>query len=223
MMRVTRGREAGFALIESIAVLALGALVLLALVVATDIVSRSSAVAARRASDLETLTTGLAAVRRDLEGALFVRSSLEPEAAVVFSGASDSVGLVVGSDRSGRGGGESLIVIEARYGGHTGALVRSSAQFLPGMSGFASAEFAASTVLAEGPWQYRFSYADVSGEEVKWRSSWKRSTKLPVAVRLEVLNSRGQRVVPSLTAPVHINSDGCSAEDETRCRGGGSP
>lgn len=222
MTAPARDRKGGFALVEAIAVLALAALVLLALLVATDIVSRNSAVAARRAGDLETLATALAAVRRDLEGALHVPSALEPDAPIIFTGDSDSVGLVVEDDRSGRGMGESLLSIETRYGSRAGALIRSSAPFLPGMNGFAGADFGASTVLAEGPWRYRFSYAgDVNGE-LKWRSTWSRQRRLPAAIRLEVLNVRGRRVVPSLTVEVNVNAAGGCSEGDPRCRDQGT-
>lgn len=216
MTSPARDRQGGFALVESIAVLVLAALVLLALLVATGIVSRGSAVAARRAGDLETLATALAAVRRDLEGALYVPSSPEPESPILFSGNSDSVGVVVETDRSGRGLGESLISIETRYGGQTGALIRSSAPLVPGTSGFAGVRFGASTLLAEGPWRYRFSYADYADGRLVWTGSRSGATSLPAAVRLEVLDAGGRRVVPALTARLQINSGGC-LEDGQEC------
>jgi len=211
-MKRAASREAGFALAESIAVLALSALVLLTLLIATDLVSRNSAAAARRANDLEMLATGLAAVRRDLEGALYVQDSGGAESSLVlFTGRSDAVGAVVQSDRSGRGNRESLIWIETRYEDGQGALIRSSAPLLPETSGFAGVEFGDSVLLAVGPWQYRFSYAGEGSGVFAWTAIW--SGKLPAAIRLEVLDGSGERVLPSLTVRVQVNTGSCAGGD----------
>src|SRR5258706_2267181 len=91
-------RQAGFMLVESIAVLALSGLVLLTLVIATDLVSRNSAAAARSANTLETLATGFAAVRRDLEDARFIRVGANAEDPILFSGGSQAVAVAVADD-----------------------------------------------------------------------------------------------------------------------------
>ncbi|MGH6926256.1 MAG: hypothetical protein ACRED5_21215 [Propylenella sp.] len=202
-------RQAGFALAESIAVLALSALVLLTLLIATDLVSRNSASAARRANDLETLATGLAAIRRDLEGTLFIQSSGEPESPPIFSGDQDSVGVAVASDGTGRGHGESLLRIETRYEDGEGALIRSSAPLLPHVRGFADVQFRDSALVAVGPWRYRFSYASDSGGTLEWATAWSSSNRLPAAIRLEVLDGAGDRVVPALTVRLHVTTGGC--------------
>ncbi len=216
MRRRADDRQAGFALAESIAVLALSALVLLTLLIATNLVSRNSAAAARQANDLEMLATGLAAIRADLESALFVPVSDDRNSPPLFSGGADSVGLALASDGSRRDG-ESLIWIEARYGDGEGVLVRSSAPLLPGATSFQGARFGDTAMLARGPWQYVFSYADGSGEELRWSDAWGTSSRMPVAIRLEVKDTRGRRVVPALTARVRIDAGLCDLNEEA-CR-----
>ena len=78
--------QAGFALVEAIAVLALSGLVLLTLVIASDLVSRNSTATARTANALETLAVGFKAVRRDLEGVRFIRIGTFAKDPILFSG-----------------------------------------------------------------------------------------------------------------------------------------
>lgn len=219
-MRGPRVRsDSGFALVESIAVLALTALVLLTLLIATDLVSRNSAAAMRSANTVETLATGLAAVRRDLEDARFLRLGPQPDDPVLFSGSPQAVALVVGND--GAGGGESLVLIEARYEGGIGSLVRSSAGWQPGTTGFGSAAFANHVLLMSGPWQYRFSYADPAARAERWRSVWSQAARLPAAVRLEVIGANSQPAVTPLVAQLKIDSGGCADAAQIGCEATG--
>lgn len=217
MKRRRAHREAGFALIESIAVLALSGLVLTTLLLATDLISRNSAAAARRANTIETLTTGLAAIRRDLEGARFIRIGTRQEDPILFSGTAQAVAVAVGDDGTGLADGESLILIETRYGEGTGTLVRSSSRLLPGTTGFGGSSFGSSAVVISGPWRYRFSYADFTSGGERWRGTWAASGRLPEAIRLEVLDDGGERVVPPLVVRVAVNSGGCAEAARAEC------
>lgn len=212
-----RSRDAGFALIESIAVLALAALVFVTLLIATDLVSRNAQATARRADVIEGLMTGLAAVRHDLEGARFIRVGAKPESPVLFSGSAGAVAFAVGDDRTDLDHGESVVLFETRSESGRNSLVRSSAQLLPGTTGFGSVEFAHSAVVVTGPWQYRFSYADFGVAEGRWRSSWTTARKMPGGVRLEVLDQAGRRVVPPLTVRIAVNSGGCAEATKSDC------
>jgi hypothetical protein len=217
MTRRGRDSEAGFALIESIAVLALAALVFVTLLIATDLVSRNSAAAARRVTVMETLMTGLSAVRRDLEGARYIRIGVRPEDPILFSGSAQRVAVAVADDGTGLGTGESLVLIQARYDEGRGALVRSSARMLPKTMGFGSVEFGNAAVLVSGPWRYLFSYADLQAGAERWRNTWTATARMPAAIRLEVLDPSGRRVVPPLTVRIAIDSGGCAEAARTDC------
>lgn len=217
MTRSGRDRDGGFAMVEAIAVLALAALVFVTLLIATDLVSRNSAAAARRVTIMETLMTGLSAVRRDLEGARFIRTGEKKDDPILFSGTPQRVALAVADDGTGLGRGESLVLIQARYDNGTGALVRSSARMLPKTRGFGSAEFGNAAVLVTGPWRYVFSYADLEAGAERWRSTWTATSRMPAAIRLEVLGSNGERAVPPLTVRIAIDSGGCAEAARTDC------
>lgn len=205
--------EAGFAMVEAIAVLVLSALVMLTLLIATDLVSRNSAAATRQASAIEAFATGLAAVRRDLERAEFLRVGPEPTDAVLFSGSEQAVALLASDD--GTGSGESLILIEARYENGIGSLVRSSARWLPGQNGFGTGAFANHALVLSGPYQFRFSYAGGGGQA--WQAGWTQQPRLPSAVRLEVVGADSRPAGPPLIARLAVTSGGCADPALTDC------
>ena len=221
MTRTTGDRSDGFALIESIAVLALSAMVLLGLLIASSLITRNSAAATRRANAVENLATGMEALRRDLAGARFARSGVEKDAPVLFVGQPQSLGFVVGYEGSDGAGSESMIWIEARNAGGASALVRSSARLLPQATSFAGAGFSNPAVLLAGPWSYRFSYAEPGDAGPGWRPNWSARATLPEAVRLEILDRSGQSALPPLIVGLHIDAevkcvgDGCPEEEET--------
>jgi len=210
MSRRSTDGQAGFALVESIAVLALSGLVLLTLVIATDLVSRNSAAAARSANGIETLAMGFRAVRRDVENFRFIRAGEKTEDPILFSGSSQAVALAVADDAIRTTAGESLVLIESRYENGRGFLIRSSAPAQPGVMGFGAAKFTNPAVLLSGPWRYQFSYYDPQGETDRWRSDWQLMGRLPAGVRLDVLNAAGQKVVSSLVVRLPIDSGGCA-------------
>ena len=217
MSRSASDRQAGFMLVESIAVLALSGLVLLTLVIATDLVSRNSAAAARSAGTLETLATGFAAVRRDLEDARFIRIGANAEDPILFSGGPQAVAIAVADDGISTTEGEALVLIEARYEDGRGVLMRSSAPLLPGTKGFGGVKFSDPVVVLSGPWKYQFSYYDPQAAAERWGDKWAALSRMPTGIRLDVLNEAGQKVASSLVVRMHIDSGGCAEAAHVDC------
>jgi general secretion pathway protein J len=211
-----RGCE-GFALIESIAVLALSALVLLTMLIAADLVTRNAAATSRRAHQVETLATGFAAMKRDLSGVMFVRGGSGPKAPILFQGTAGTLGFVVERDRPDLGYSNSLIWVAARYEEGRGMLERSSARLLPQDASFAGVTFGDTAVLISGPWTYRFAYARSRGGAIEWTDSWSGARALPRGVRLEVLDAGGAPVVPPLVVGLGVDAELNCAESDFGC------
>jgi general secretion pathway protein J len=217
MTRKSHDRQAGFALVESIAVLALSGLVLLTLVIASDLVSRNSTATARTANALETLAVGFKAVRRDFEGVRFIRIGTDAKDPILFSGAPQAVALVVADDGSGKNEGESLVLIEARFANGIGTLIRSSAQLQPGAKGFGGVRFANQAVLLSGPWRYKLAYGEIEEGSLKWREAWTAPYQLPEAIRLEVTGNSGNQIAPPLVVRLYVDSGGCADPARAEC------
>jgi general secretion pathway protein J len=202
----TRDRQGGFALIESIAVLALSGLVLLTLLIAADLVTRNTAAAARRTNDIEAVATGLSAVRRDLGKVRNVRAGSKADGTLLFQGNAETIRVAVGDDGSDLGG-EAMLQIDADYETGRGVLVRSSAPLLPGSDGFGSARFGTPTAVLSGPWTYRFSYAGSGVGPLQWSGTWTNPAELPQAVRLELFDAAGaRRILPPLVVALPIDA-----------------
>jgi hypothetical protein len=88
---------------------------------------------------------------------------------------------------------------------------------LPKTMGFGSVEFGNTAVLVSGPWRYQFSYADLQAGAERWRSTWTATSRMPAAIRLEVLGPSGARVVPPLTVRIAIDSGGCAEAARVDC------
>jgi hypothetical protein len=215
-----RDRVGGFALIESIAVLLLSALVLLTLLIGADILTRSSAVAARRANELETLATGFAALRRDIETTRLVEVGEEGEKRVLFSGEPRELFLVAGEDPYDPGDRDSFVRIRAQYDDNRGVLSRSSADYQPGATDFSGVGFSELALVLSGPWQYKFSYGDVGPTGLRWGNQWSEPSRMPAAIRVEVLNAAGNApVAPPLVVRLRIDSTGaCDPEIDPECQ-----
>ena len=216
--RQGRDGQGGFILIESIAVLLLGGLVLLTLLIATSLVTRNSSAATRRANAVEGLSTGLAALRRDLSGALFTRGGGTPEDPLLFDGGPRAVTLAVGAG-GGEGQVDSLVRVETRYQDGRGLLVRSSARLSPDTEDLGGAGFSNPVILLSGPWTYRFSYGAAGAQPMQWRESWSAARVLPNAVRLEILGADdGRQVFTPLVVPLKVNAEAkCVPTEEEPC------
>ena len=219
MRRRTAGRDGGFVLIESIAVLGLASLVLVTLLIASDLVTRNTAAAARRANQLEVLSTGFSALRQDLANAKLVRvgGGNGEESRILFAGRSTSLGFVVGSDRSDLYNGETLVWIETETADNRSNLTRRSALLTPRVTSFDDVSFGNPAVLLTGGWNYRLSYATQRGTGLSWSQSWSNARSLPAAVKLEVTEmGELEPVLPPLIVRIHVNA-------ETKCPSGEDP
>ncbi len=218
MSRAPADRQDGFALIESLAVLALSALVVLTLVIAADLVTRNSAAASRRVNQMEALATGLAALARDIATAKHIPiGSLKGP--LLFHGGPASLGFVGGAGGES-GAGDSVIWMAASYEDERGLLVRSAAPLLPQTADFASVPFGDATAVLTGPWAYRFSYAERAAP-VAWTESWSIPQKMPDLIRVEVLQrNTGERVLPPLVTRIPVDSaPGCPEAENGICTG----
>jgi type II secretory pathway pseudopilin PulG len=223
-----RDDQGGFALIEAIAVMLLSGLVMLTLLIATDLITRNARAATQRANAIEGLTTGLAALRRDIAAASFTRAGEAPDSPVLFEGAPRALSLA----RSTAGSGEqsagptpagSLIRIESRYEQGRGLLVRSEAPMGLMNAGFAGAAFGSPVVLLTGPWTYRLSYGRVTGPKMVWQETWTNARALPEVVRLEILDGGSGRLVATpLLVPLRVDAEiRCVPGEGGGCEGGG--
>ena len=100
-------------------------------------------------------------------------------------------------------------------------LIRARAPYQAGMSAFPGATPANKVSLLDGPFAYKFSYAEKGKRQGSWLATWKKPNRLPDLIRLQIVDARsGDEIAHPFIAAVRADaevgcvsdgSDGCSA------------
>jgi hypothetical protein len=219
---VTRRRapRGGFVLVEALATLAIGAMIIAALAALIVSVMR---LADRTANGLETLeTTGraLATVEREIRFAARARLAGDAKRSFIFAGSNDRILFTV--DREEQDGLKRTYAVSYQSKTVDGVvrLFRAEAPVPPGLAALDAIEMPDPTELYAGPAGIRFSYfepqADGSGEILTDR--WDKEDKLPSAVRLALTVAEGGAVLDTLRVPLVVDGEpGCAAPQSAFC------
>lgn len=210
----------GFVLIEALATLAIGAMVIAALAVLITSVLR---LADRTAAGVETLeTTGraLATVEREIRFAARARFSGDSRRTFIFAGSNDRILFTV--DRTEQDGLKRTYAVAYQSETIDGVvrLLRSEAPVAPGTEALDAITLPDPTEIYAGPAGIRFSYfeaqPDGSGEILTYR--WDKEDKLPSAVRLALTVAEGGAVLDTLRVPLLIDGEpGCALPTGAYC------
>jgi hypothetical protein len=214
------GKRSGYVMLEALAALALSGLVLAAVPLASGILIRSWQSATSGSDRLDTVATGLSAVRRELSAMRRERfASRDAAGAYAFLATPDQLGFVVPDAGAKSERGEYMVMLAARPEKDGNSLVRLMAPFRPDMKNFQAITTDDPVVLMSGPWKYRFYYATQKRDGIEWLDQWLDEQDLPIAVRLEVLDYiTGERVFPPLVVPFHVIAEpGCIDETGGEC------
>jgi general secretion pathway protein J len=217
IMTYRRAGERGFTLIEAIVALALMGLVLSALVSITAQWLPNWNRGIGRLQRGEAIGIALQRIAEDLAAAEYVtanRDSRRP----LFDGTELSVTFV--RTALGPNAGPELDVV--RLGETTDhrefVTVRSRARFAPLPAGSSLSEqlhFADPVVLLRAPFRLSFAYA---GADREWKSSWRRTDKLPAMVRLVVRDAASERVLSvSTIVPIHVQVPNDCTRPDGKC------
>jgi hypothetical protein len=196
MMARGTDREAGFAMLEAVAVLLLSSLIFVALAVAGGFIARHSGATVERANEIELLISGLDAWRRDVSAAFLPPFSPSVPAALAFRGTETSIGFLTAS--AGIEGTAEIVSIAAA----DSTLLRSAAPWRA-FSPSARPPAAEPALLLSGPWRFRFAYVAPGGGE--WQGGWEEDGVLPALVRLTVTARRDGRIIAEIVAPLHAD------------------
>jgi len=160
-----------------------------------------------RMQHAELLGTGLDRLIADLAAAEFVYAEPASESPV-FDGSQSTVTFVRTTIGPNSFSGLELVRLAEASDYRGSALVRQTAQFVPGPGDATKAKFSDPIVLVRAPHRVAFSYA---GPDRVWRSDWHGRDQLPRAVRLTVRNDTASRTVAVATSTL------ISAEVPARC------
>ena len=180
-----RAASGGFSLLELLAALAIGSVVLAAIAGLIRNVGLSFEAGTRGVGHAERLLLALERIATDLASTRYVHISGEQGAQAIFNGGAKKLAFISGAGVASGTPGEEIVVLEVEDGSDATRLVRRRAPWL-GRAAAAEAKPRDAVVLLEGNLQISFLYSDRS---LVWVQSWADNADLPHYIRL-VLRDR---------------------------------
>ena len=170
-----RAASGGFSLLELLAALAIGSVVLAAIAGLIRNVGLSFEAGTRGVGHAERLLLALERIATDLASTRYVHISGEQGAKAIFNGGAKKLAFISGAGVASGTPGEEIVVLEVEEGSDATRLVRRRAPWL-GRAAAAEAKPRDAVVLLEGNLQISFLYSDRS---LFWSSELGRQRRSP--------------------------------------------
>jgi general secretion pathway protein J len=212
-------REGGFTLIELLVSLTILSVILGLLSGGLRVISKNWDVNAARIERLDMVARAADILRRDAAGMqrlVAMRDGGGPR--YVFSGSQNQLEFVTLEPPYPSAAGPYFVSYSVAPNGPEADLIRARAPYRQGLETFPGATPANRVPLVEGPYRYRFAYAEKSAGASAWRTSWSNPTRLPDLIRLQILDARNVPVAASLVVALRADAElGCLAEKAEVC------
>jgi len=221
--RASDNPEAGFTLIELLVSLTVLAVILGLLTGGLRIISKGWDAHAEQIDVLDMMSRAADILRRDASGlSRVVFAPTEENARLLFRGDENHLSFVAHEPPFPTEPGPYYVDYSILSGAGGFDLIRSRAQFVPGMTMFPGASPANQVPLVQGPFQYRFSYAAREKGKMVWHSRWPHDRRIPELIRLDVIERRsGNSAAPAIVVAVPADAEvGCISKSGP-CSSGG--
>ena len=221
-LRVSPARpsSAGFLLVEALATMAIGAIILVAVGSLLGLMSRQADRTAERTERLDVAGHALAALARDIGSIARARWAGPGRRNFVFAGLPDR--MLFSLDRSDADGTPRSLAIllqgtETKEGS---AVLCAEAPLSPLDRDEAALDFAPARTVYAGTAPVRFAYVVAPGEGAPERvvDAWPASETLPIAVLFAFTDPASGEILSSLRVPLRIEAEpGCAAPRKAFC------
>ena len=212
--------QAGFTLIELLVSLTMLGIILALVTNALQVVSKGWDAHARQIEDLDMISRAADILQRDA-GALQRVVSLpgKPNARFIFTGDTNRLSFIALEPPYPTEPGPYFIDYSIVPDKNGFDLVRGRAPFEVGMSSYPGATTANRVPLLEGPYDYRFAYADRENGALKWYARWPFDQRLPALIRLDIANIRSRQPASRpIVAAVRADAElGCISAESGPC------
>jgi len=216
---------AGFLLVEALATMAIGAVILVGLSTLVGLMLRTADKAAAQAQGLEQTDRTVAALTREIQALTRARWSGAEPRSFIFVGEPDRIMFArsaskAGASRAGAVPSTAVVTIQGSGANAGGRLLYAEAPLAPGSASLADLRFGPVRDLHEGAIAVRFAYfgraGDAGGEVLV--DAWPLSAALPTAVRIGIVDPATGSLLRSLRVPVLIEAEpGCAAPETAFC------
>ncbi|WP_375454021.1 type II secretion system protein J [uncultured Methylobacterium sp.] len=215
-----RGPAAGFLLVEALATMAIGAVILVAVGSLLGLMSRQADLTAQRTERMDVAGHGLAAIARELGSAARARWAGPGPRGFVFVGLPDRVLFSLDRPEGDRLSRPMAILLQSTETQAGGVVLRAEAALSPLDPGEGALDFGPPDRLYAGPALVRFAYVGAvgaGGPEVLL-DAWPAGEALPVAVRVAFTDPASGDILSSLRVPLRIEAEaGCAAPRKAFC------
>lgn len=181
--RTVRAASSGFTLLELLAAITVGAVILAAVAALVRNVGLSFEAGTRAVGYAERLMLAVERLSADFASARYAQISAEESARAVFAGGPKKVAFVAAAGVSAGPPGEEIVLLEVVETAEATRLVRRRAPWLGLRTPLQDTRPGDAVVLLEGRLRIAFSYADRS---LVWTSVWADRPDLPRHIRLDL-------------------------------------
>jgi general secretion pathway protein J len=209
-----RSRVGGFTLLELLAALAIGSVVLAAVAGLVRNVGLSFEAGTRGVANAERVMLAAERMTADFASARYLQRPAGEQAKAMLVGGPKKVVFVGAAGVAAGAQGDEVVVLEVEETGETARLVRRRAPWLGHRTSLADVKPADPVILLEGRLQMTFGYAD---RTLVWKDRWLDAPDLPRFVRL-VLRDRTTGAAALTPLDFQIRSDApppCSKAEAT--------
>lgn len=181
--RTVRAASSGFTLVELLAAMTIGAVVLAAVAALIRNVGLSFEAGTRAVGYAERLMLAVERMSADFASARYVQRSAGESPRAVFAGGPKKVAFVAAAGVTAGPPGEEIVLLEVEETAEATRLVRRRAPWLGLRTPLQETKPGDAVILLEGRLQIAFSYADRS---LVWKNVWAEAPDLPRHVRLDL-------------------------------------
>jgi prepilin-type N-terminal cleavage/methylation domain-containing protein len=212
IIRTIRARERGFTLLELLAALAIGSVVLAAVAGLIRNVGLSFEAGTRGVTNAERLLLAIERLAGDFAAARYLQKPADESVRAIFIGGPKKVAFVSAAGVTAGPAGEEVVVLEIDETSELTRLVRRRAPWLGPRTSLAEVKPRDPVILLEGRLQITFAFADRARV---WKDRWLEAPDPPRFVRL-TMRDRATGAAPLGAVDFEIRSDAppaCSKAD----------
>jgi prepilin-type N-terminal cleavage/methylation domain-containing protein len=176
-----RNSRGGFTLLELLAAMAVGAVVLAGLAGLIRNVGLTFEAGTRGVGNAERLLLAVERLAGDFASVRYLQKSADESVRAVFIGGPKKVAFVSAAGVAANLSGEEVVILEVEESGELSRLVRRRSRWLGARTPLAEVKPTDPVVLIEGRLQIAFAYAD---QALVWKDRWVDAPDLPRFVRL---------------------------------------
>ena len=215
-----RPRSAGFLLVEALATMAIGAIILVTVGSLMGLMSRQADRTAERTERLDVAGQGLASLARDIGSIARARWAGPGRRNFVFAGLPDRMLFALDRTDGERTPRTFAILLQGTATEAGSAVLRAEAPLSPLDRDEAALDFAPAHAVYAGLAPVRFAYvvAPSAGGPELLVDAWPAGETLPIAVRVAFVDPASGEILSSLRVPLKIEAEpGCAMPKKAFC------